>query len=77
MVQLSEVHIHEIYQAFMLVYVDEADEETLESLGIEEAAPPVDGQCPMAPTICQCPMPPVLVDAPVFNLDSNYNNNNY
>ena len=35
-VALSEEHIAQMYQAFMLVYVDEADEATLESLGIDE-----------------------------------------
>ena len=36
MVALSDEHIREMYQAFMMVYVDEADGETLAKLGLAE-----------------------------------------
>ena len=36
MVQLSEEHIKEMYRCFMLLYVDEYDDDTLDSLGLDE-----------------------------------------
>ena len=34
--QLSEEHIKEMYRCFMLLYVDEYDDDTLDSLGLDE-----------------------------------------
>ena len=36
MAQLSDEHVREMYQCFMLVYVDEATEETYARLGLDE-----------------------------------------
>ena len=36
MVQLSDEHIREMYQCFMLVYVDEYEDATLERLGLTD-----------------------------------------